>query len=430
MDTAPSKWYGNGSITNRSAYHEEETMSGMSVAPYLPFRRVKVVEQELIGQLPSVVISVLPDQRFTPVCSGCGAAVRSVHSESMRWVRDLNLGEHEVLLEVTQRRLRCRACEGTRTEALDFVDSSSRVTKRLARYIADLCRMLSVAEVARHLGLDWKLVKRCDQAVLEEEFGDTDTSGLRVLAVDEIAIRKGHNYMTVVLDYETGRVVWMGLDRRYETLSSFFQLMPKEEREGIEAVAMDMWKPYEKAVQVHLPNARIIYDLFHVVASYNREVLDRVRIAAYRQAIDEETRKVIKGSRYLLYKNEENLTDEQRPELEQILRMNAEISTAYVLKDALKELWTIRQPWAARKALRTWCTLAMESQIPALIRFAGKLLRHRRGIIAHSRFSIHTSRLEGVNNRIKVIKRKAYGFHDPGYFALKVKQAFPGHGCT
>jgi transposase len=266
--------------------------------------------------------------------------------------------------------------------------------------------------------------------VLAQDFGGTDTTVLRILAVDEIAIRKGSHDMTVVLDYLTGRVVWMGLDRREETLSSFFELLTKKERAGIEAVAMDMWKPYEKAVRTHLPHARIVYDLFHVVALYHRDVLDRVRIAAYRTASDKETQTVIKGSRYLLYKNEENLTEEQRPALESILRMNKEISTAYILKDALKEIWTIRTPWAARRALRTWCTLAEDSQIPALIQFAAKLRRHQRGIVAHARFPIHTSRLEGVNNRIKVIKRKAYGFHDPAYFALKIKQAFPGRSCT
>ncbi len=405
-------------------------MPALSVAPYLPFRRVKVVEQTFIEPGPTVVISAVPDERFAPVCSGCGGGVQSVHSASRRRIRDLNLGEHTVQVAVTQRRLRCRTCARIRTEALDFVDPSQRVTTRLAGYIAELCRMLSVAEVARHLGLDWKLVKRCDHAVLAKDFGGTDTSGLRILAIDEIAIRKGSRYMTVVLDYVTGRVVWMGLDRRYETLRSFFELLTKDERAGIEAVAMDMWKPYEKAVHTHLPHARIVYDLFHVVALYHREVLDRVRIAAYQAAPDKEMRKVIKGSRYLLYTNEENLTPEQRPALEEILRMNATISTACVLKEPLKAIWTIRRPWAARRALRTWCTLAEESQIPALVEFAAKLRRHERGIVAHAHYPIPTSRLEGVNNRIKVIKRKAYGFHDPDYFALKVKQAFPGRACT
>jgi transposase len=406
-------------------------MSTLSVALHLPFRRVRVVSQSLVEGRAPAVLTLVPDRRFAPLCSGCGQVVRSVHSERRRWIRDLSLGEHEVLLELVQRRLRCSACEGTRMEAHDFVDSHRRVTKRLTRYISDLCRLLSVSAAARHLGLDWKLIKACDKAVLEAEVGGTQTSGLRLLAVDEIALRKHQHYMTVVLDYESGRVVWMGEGRRFETLGAFFQLMTPAERRGIEAVAMDMWKPYAKAVRVYLPNARIIYDLFHVMANYNQHVLDAVRIAAYRKVRDAEERKVIKGTRFILYKNDRNLTESERPRLQSLLDMNAEIATAHVLKDALKEIWTLRRPWDARRALERWCALAVESRIPALIRFAAQLQRHKRGIIAHARFPINTGRLEGTNNRIKVIKRIAYGFHDPDYFALKVKQAFPGHAlCT
>jgi transposase len=306
------------------------------------------------------------------------------------------------------------------------VDPHQRVTKRLARYIADLCRWLSVKAVAEHLDLDWKLVKACDKAVLETEVGGTQTAGLRLLAVDEIALKRHQHYMTVVLDYETGRVVWLGEGRRFDTLGAFFKLMTLEERRAIEAVAMDMWKPYTKAVRTYLPRARIVYDLFHVIANYNQHVLDAIRISAYRKVKDREERKVIKGSRFLLYKNERNLCESERPRLRALLELNEDIATAHILKDALKAIWQERRPWRARRALYDWCALAVESGLPPLIRFAAQLMRHKRGIIAHAKYPIDTGRLEGTNNRIKVIKRVAYGFHDPNYFALKVKQAFPG----
>lgn len=409
-------------------------MSSPSIRPYLPFCRVRPCSQTLLETEDgrrSVVIELVADGRYRPLCSVCGSRLGRRHAETLRWVRDLNLGEHEVLLEIVQRRFYCRSCGGTRTEALEFVAPFARVTKRLARYAAELCRVLSVAVVARHLGLDWKLVKRCDREALVAEFAGTDTTGLRILAVDEIALRKGQRYMTVVLDHETGRVVWLGEGRKAETLEAFFRLMTPEQRAAIQAVAIDMWPAYERAVREHLPNARIVYDLFHVVANYNREVLDVVRKAAYRKATaGSEERRFIKGSRFLLYKNEENLADGERRDLEELLRVNQEIAAAYVLKDSLKEIWRTRRPWEARRALRTWCTLARESGIPALARFARKLERHARGIIAHAAYPIHTSRLEGVNNRIKVLKRIAYGFRDPVYFSLKVKQAFPGHVFT
>lgn len=402
-------------------------MSTLSVAPYVPFRRVRLVSQELTEDGSASVLTLVPDGRCRPVCSGCGKSASAVHSQSRRSVRDLRLGARDVLLDLRQRKVRCLACGGVRVEALDFVDRHQRVTKRLARYIADLCRLLSVKAVAKHLGLDWKLVKACDKAVLEAEVGATDTAGLRLLAVDEIALRRHQHYMTVVLDYETGRVVWLGEGRRFETLGAFFMLMTLEERRAIEAVAMDMWKPYAKAVRTYLPRARIVYDLFHVMANYNQHVLDAIRISAYRKVRDREERKVIKGSRFLLYKNDRNLTESERPRLRALLEMNGDIATAHILKDALKAIWQERNAWGARRALYSWCALAVESGLPPLIRFAAQLMRHKRGIIAHAQYPIDTGSLEGTNNRIKVIKRVAYGFHDSEYFALKVKQAFPGY---
>lgn len=334
-------------------------------------------------------------------------------------------------LQLQQRRLRCDGCNAVRAEAHDFVEPSARVTNRLARYIAALCEKLPLSDVARHLELDWKLVKRCDKAVLEREYSGTDNTGLRLLAVDEISLKKGHHqYMTVVLDYDSGRVVWMGAGHGFDTLSAFFKQMTPQERAGIEAVAMDMWDPYVKAVRHHLPRARIVYDLFHVVAAYHREVLDEVRKAAYRKTRDPEERRFIKGSRFLLFKRLEALSETQRPRLSELLRVNEEIATAYVLRDSLKSIWSTRSPWQARPALRAWCRLATESGIPALMKFARMLRRRERGIVSHARYPINTSRLEGVNHKIKQIKRRSYGFQDPEYFALKVKQAFPGSLCT
>lgn len=401
-------------------------MSAPSIAPFLPFRRVRILGHRVQDDPAFAVVDLGPDRRFTPRCGRCYERVRQVHSRYRRWIRDLSLGAHRVRLRLQVRRLRCPDCGGIRTEGFEFVDPYARVTQRLARYIADLCRMLSVAEVAAHLKLDWKLVKRCDRAVLTEEYGETDTSGLRLIAVDEIALLKGYRYMTVVLDYETGRVVWMGEGRKTETLEAFFQLMSPEQRAAVQAVALDMWAPYINAVRQWLPNARVIYDLYHVVSDYHRRVLDKVRVAAYKKAETEEERRWIKGSRYLLFKNEENLTEKQRPRLERLLEVNQQIHTAYVLRDSLKEIWKLRSPWAVRRALRDWCEMAEESGLGPLKRFAGTLRRHRRGIVAHARYPIGTGRLEGTNNKIKVIKRRSYGFRDPDYFTLKVKQAFPG----
>ncbi len=283
--------------------------------------------------------------------------------------------------------------------------------------------MLTVQEVADHLGLDWKTVKRVDQTFLEEEFGRTDYDGLRILAVDEIAIKRGHNYMSVVLDHETGRVVWLAKDRTAETLMGFFEGMTTEQKQALEAIAMDMWGPYVKAVREKVPHVEIVFDLFHLVQAFNR-VIDKVRRSEYHKAAATEG-EVFKGTKYLLLKNRKNIRRRKaRAHLKKLLELNETISTVMILKDLLKRIWTYRYRTPAKRRIRQWCALARTVEHPDVRKFADTLERYEYGIVNHCDYPIHTSRLEGVNNTIKVIKRKAYGFHNERYFSLKVIQAF------
>jgi transposase len=282
---------------------------------------------------------------------------------------------------------------------------------------------MTINDVANHLDLDWKTVKNIDKYFLEQEYGETDYSNLRILAIDEVSIRKGHNYLTVVLNYETGRVVWIGEGRKKKTLDKFFSSMTKEQREKIEAIALDMWKPFINCIRYWCPKAEIVFDLFHVVSEFNR-VIDRVRNIEYRKANKEE-KGVIKGSKFLLLTNKENLKPEKRPHLKELLEINKNLSTVYILKDLLKRIWRYRYPAWAKKALHNWYELAYESNIVPVIAFADRLRRHEEGILNHCSYPIATGIVEGTNNKIKVIQRNAYGFHDIRYFILKVKQAFP-----
>jgi transposase len=282
---------------------------------------------------------------------------------------------------------------------------------------------MTVKDVARHVNLDWKTVKNIDKAFLEEEFGETDYRGLKILAIDEISRGRHHDYLTVILDYLTGRIVWIGEGRKESTLDAFFKSMPEGVSDGIKAVAMDMWDPFIAAVRKWCPNAKIVFDFFHVVQAFNK-VIDKVRNQEYQKAT-QEARKVIKGSKYLLLKNKENLKSNEKPHLRELLKINYNLSTAYILKDALKVIWSYKYTRCAEKALENWCELARESNIPSIIKFAGRLEHYREGILSHCRYPIHTGKLEGVNNKLKVIKRDAYGFLDTRYFILKAKQAFP-----
>ncbi|WP_043807256.1 ISL3 family transposase [Desulfatibacillum aliphaticivorans] len=309
------------------------------------------------------------------------------------------MGAATVWINCEYRKVYCSCCQGARVEDLFFFSPYQRVTKRLARYIHDLCKVLTVSEVARHLDLDWKTVKDNDKVFQEDEFGATDYNGLRILAVDKITIQKGHKYMTVVLDYESGRVVWLVRDRKADTLRFFFKGMTEEQKKALEAVAMDMWDPFIK-------------------------VIDKVRIAEKKKAETTEL-EVYKGAKYLLLKNRRNIrTAAARAHLQRLLDMNENISKAMILKDYLKRIWSYSRRGWAQKRMDEWCALARTMDNQDVTKFADMLERHPYGILNHCDYPIHTSKLEGVNNKIKVIKRKAYGFHDQRYFSLKVIQFF------
>lgn len=397
----------------------------LSIADYFPFNQVKIVRQEVNKEEQWAKIYLEPGENKVLCCSICGEEVHTgIHSWTTRSIRDLNLTDYKVWLVVRYRKLFCPRCNKVRVERLNFVQPYSRVTWRLARYIYDLCQHLSLKQVAEHFDLDWKTVKEIDKYFLGIEFGRTDYSNLRILAIDEVALRKGHSYLTVILDWEIGRVVWVGKNRNKRTLNSFFKRMPKKTRDKIEAVAMDMWPAFIDRVKHWCSQARIVFDLFHLVKDFNW-VIDRVRKSEFAKATAK-GKELLKDSKYLLLRNWEKVRGNNRSWLEDILQMNKPLWEAYILKELLKQIWSYRSRAWAEQALSSWYGLAVEHPHPAVRTFAKKILSHAEGILNHCDYPVNTSRLEGINNKIKVIKRRAYGFHDSDYFILKIKQAFPG----
>jgi transposase len=224
-------------------------MSVPTIAPYFPFRRIKIVKQSLLPDISEARISAEPDKRFHPICHCCGKKVTATHSWTQRTIRDLNLAATRVWITCRYRKLFCTHCRHISIEDLDLFHPYLRVTHRLALYIHQLCRFMTVSEVANHVKLDWKTVKNIDKNHLEAKYGLPDYNNLKILAVDEIAIRKGHNYLTVVLDYLSGRIVFIGKKRKAKTLKRFFNQMTAKQRKSIEAIAMDMWDPFINAVK-------------------------------------------------------------------------------------------------------------------------------------------------------------------------------------
>lgn len=372
------------------------------------------------------LIQLQPDPSYTPRCSGCQQASPLIHDVSVRRIRDRDLFEYRTWLEVPVRRLRCPRC-GVRREALSWLSVYSRLTERLRQQAETLCRLLPLKQVASLTGLHWHTLKTIDKSRLERDLVPPDLSQVRLLMMDEFALFKGHRYASVAVDAETRQVLWVGEGRSRAAVRPFFEWLGPH-CEHIEAVAMDMNSAMDLEVQEHCPSARVVYDLFHVIAKFGREVIDRVRVdRANELRHDKAARKRVKRSRWLLLRNPENLRDEQHNELDVLLELNQPLLVVYLMKAKLKELWFARNQRAARWRWTRWLNLARESGLKPLIHFANKLAPYAKGIAASADFPLNTSVLEGMNNRIKVIKRMAYGFRDNDYFFMKIKAAFPGN---
>lgn len=406
-------------------------MSNNSISCLFPFRRIKLVDTghvSISNNDFAVLVTTAPDLRFNPRCHECGTEAEGIHSWHSRVLNDLSIGSNPIKLNYRYRKIHCPNCNEIKVEDLGVTDAGGpRITNRMARYIYDLCSKMTVNEVAEHLNLDPKTVKNIEKKFLEKEFGKTDYSHSGYLAVDEISIGKHHQYMTVVLDFTTGRVIWMGKDRKAKTLNKFFSQMPADKRENIKAVAMDMWDPYIKSVKNWCPQAAIVFDKYHIISDFN-DVIDQVRrIEQKKESLTDQQKDVIKGSRWLLLKNSENLSKEQKTNLNELLKLNINLFKVYLLKDELKQIWKQKTKEDMEKQLNNWCEKALKTGLKPLIKFVNRLQKHKYGILEYANHRIHTSKLEGINNKIKEIQRSAYGFHDKRYFELKVKKAFPGN---
>lgn len=360
------------------------------------------------------------------LCPKCCARCQGVHETTKRTVRDLPILDAQTHLIVHRRRLFCPNC-GPVLESLSWLGKYSRVTQRLADSVAKLCQVLAVKHVAALFGLSWDQVKEIDKRSLEQRFGTVDLSGVEVIGMDEFALQKGHRYATVIVEPYRKEVLYVAKGRGRESIRPFFEKLGPDGCNQLKAVVMDMNGAFEEEVKANAPQASIVYDLFHVVAKYSREVICRVRNAEIRRLKDDkQSRKVVQGSRWLLLRNYSNLNPDDKLRLEQLLDANHNLMTVYLLNDYLKELWSLRSVEKAKQCWDQWYQLARESDIPHLVLFARRLQGYLQGILNHCKWPLHTGLLEGINNRIKVIKRMAYGFRDHEYFFLKIKAAFPG----
>jgi len=341
-------------------------------------------------------------------------------------VRDLDAGAARIYLEFEYRRVACPRCKAVKRETLSWLAQSARFTQRFEDRIGELCREMSVTRVAELNNLSWDQVWRMDKSYMRRLLERHPPSEhLRAIGIDEISVRKGHAYVIVVADLDQRRPIWLGgQGRTEEDLQHFFDQMGPERCKSIELAVMDMWKAFRNATLKNAPGAHIVYDKFHVMRHLS-DALDQVRRSEYKRVNDKE-RKFIKGQRYTLLSHQANLDLEGRLALRTLLKANKRLHKAYLLKESFGQLWDYKNPLWARKFFESWKSQLRWQRLKPFEKFAVMIERHWDGIVSycHPDHKVSLGFMEGVNNKIRVIQRRAYGIKDQEYLMLKVITSF------
>ena len=351
-------------------------------------------------------------------CAKCKSHQVIRSGSTVRRFRCVPVGARPAILEMTVQRLECKCCGAIRQEHIHFAHGKQQCTFKFKRFAADLCKIGPITDVAKLLKVSWDTVKDILKSELGRKYGRPDLRGMRYIGIDEFAVAKGHIYMTIVVDLETGRIVYVGDGKGSDALDG---LWPKLKSAGcrIEAVSSDLSEAFISAVREHLPDAVQVYDRFHIVKLMN-EKLDKVRRDTYNQETDENKRRLIKGQRWLLLANGDNLSVSAETMLQNALDINRPLATAYYLKESLRRVWWQDNKHDAALVLDDWIGQAYDSGLKPLLTAADTFRKHRDGILAWYDFKISNGKLEGINNKIKTMKRQAYGYRDMPFFKLKL----------
>lgn len=312
-------------------------------------------------------------------------------------------------------------------ERLPWLSDTRRATRRFAQEIGRQCRELSEARVAAMHQMSWGQVRRLDMAYMEDLLAKhPPPMRLRAIGIDEVSIRKGHSYAIVVADLDRQRPIWMSESpgRTEEDLDRFFVGIGRRRATRIRLVVMDMWKAFRNSTTAHAPNARIVFDKFHVLRHLS-DALDEVRRREYKR-VNEKERKFIKGQRYTLLSNRANLDEDGRRSLKLLLKANKRLHKAYLLKETFGQLWDYNYPACARTFFENWKTQLKWQRLEPFEKFAAMIDRHWEGIAAycHPDNKVSLGFMEGLNNKVRVIQRRAYGIKDQTYLKLKVLTSF------
>jgi len=356
----------------------------------------------------------------SPCCAHCGSTRTEKSGKIPRCLRTLPIGSRPVILELSIQRLRCFDCGKVCQVKLGFADERRSYTHAFEQYVLDLSRVATVQDIARHLDVSWDIVRDIQKRHLVRRYSKPRLKDLKHIAIDEISVGKGHRYLTVVLDLDSGRVVFVGQGKGADSLDAFWKRLHASHAH-VAAVATDMSPAYILAVAQHLPKATHVFDRFHVVKLFN-DKLSGLRREMQREAEGPLQKKVLKGTRWLLLKHPDNLDPKhnEKQRLTEALKLNEPLAKAYYLKEDLRQLWEQAGCDQAERFLDDWIARARCSGVRMLQDFAQTLVVHRQGLLNWYHHPISTGPLEGTNTKIKLLQRQAYGYRDMEFFRLKI----------
>jgi len=367
------------------------------------------------------VIFTITRKKFSVRCPVCKSKNIIRHGSLPRWLRCIPIGKKSTYIKTDIPRLECKECKTIRQSDIGFADPRFTYTKALGRYVLDLARHMTISDVSRHLRLSWDIVKNIQKRYLKKKYARPNLNELERIAIDEIYVGK-RGYLTVVLDVLSGAVVFVGDGKGSDALEPFWKRLRRHRKVKIEAVAIDMSPAYIKAVRENLKTAVVVFDHFHVIKMFNEKLSD-FRRQLFNNTNDKSHRSVIKGTRWLLLTAKEKLEKNQdkADRLSRALKINRPLATVYYMKEDLRQVWSWSDKKTAEWHLKSWIEMAKSSDISMLTKFAKTLEKHFEGILAYFDFDcLSTGPLEGTNNKIKTMQRKAYGYRDMEFFKLKI----------
>ncbi len=374
----------------------------------------------VFGDPKARVIAVQRTQKKT-ICGCCGAVHRTYYDKKIRRIRDLSCGDARIYLELEVRRVQCKRCGKVKREELKWIANNPFYTKRFGIYVGRKCRTMTIKDVAKELKLDWHTVKSLEKEYMQKQLRRNPVAAPGVIGIDEISMRKGHTYRIVVSDLERGRPIWFGGDdRSEESLDKFYEWLGAKKSKKTRLAVMDMWKAFSKSTRKNVPEAAILFDKFHVMRHLG-EAMDKVRKMEYARLTGKD-RSYIKGQRYTLLSNRENLTLDGRKALKKLLKANKRLNKAYLLKESFGQLWSYQTEGWARRFFDNWKAALKWQRLKPYEKFAEMIERHWDGIAAYSKpqNKVSLGFVEGLNNKIRVIQRRSYGLRDEEYLRLKI----------